>query len=175
MSLRFPIIRTYKLLLREIIATDLENVYKGLSDPRVIQHYGVSYDSLKATKAQMDWFAEEKQLWWAICSPDNKEFYGAGGLNDIDHSAKRAEIGLWLLPQHWGKGIMKEALPLIANFGLNQLKLNRIEGFVDTDNTNCKRAMAKLDFTLEKTIPNFEEKDGKPVSVDVYIKTLEIR
>ena len=164
-------IKTDKLLLREIADSDLKNVFKGLSDPRVIAHYGVSYDSLEATKEQMQWYADEKQQWWAICSQDGQEFYGAGGLNDIDYEKNSAEIGLWLLPEHWGKGVMKEALPLIAEYGLNQLKLKRIEGFVETSNINCKRAMAKLDFRLEKTIEDFEMKNGKPISVDVYSKT----
>ncbi len=70
----------------------------------------------------MAWFADEKQMWGAICSPDNQTFYGAGGLNAIDYEDSKAEIGFWLLPQFWGKGIMKEALPLISDYGLNQLQ-----------------------------------------------------
>ena len=172
MNTDFPILKTDRLLLREIIDSDLENIFKGLSHPDVIRHYGVSFDSLEATKEQMMWFADQKQLWWAICSSDNQTFYGAGGLNDIDLKERKAEIGLWLLPEFWGQRIMKEALPLIANYGLHELQLHRIEGFVESDNTNCKNAMTKLDFQLEKTIPDFEIKNGKPISVDIYIKTL---
>jgi ribosomal-protein-alanine N-acetyltransferase len=171
MDHNFPTIKTDRLLLREITDVDLENIFRGLSDPRVIRHYGISFDSLDATKEQMIWFAEEQQMWWAICSSDNQTFYGAGGLNDIDHKENKAEIGLWLLPAFWGKGIMKEALPLIADYGLNQLKLNRIEGFVETENINCKRAMAKLDFQHEKTMKNCEIKNGKLISIDVYART----
>jgi len=67
---------------------------------------------------------------------------------------------------------MKEVLPSITDYGLNQLKLNRIEGFVETDNVNCKKAMSKLDFHHEKTIKDFEIKNGKPISIDVYSKTI---
>ncbi|MDC8003871.1 GNAT family N-acetyltransferase [Aureisphaera galaxeae] len=172
MNTNFTTIKTNRLLLREITDLDLENIFSGLSNPAVIQYYGVSYDSLEATKEQMAWFAEETQMWWAICSLDNQTFYGAGGLNDISYTEGKAEIGLWLLPEFWGKGIMKEALPLITNYGLKQLKLDRIEGFVETENSNCKRAMAKLDFKHEKTIKDFEIKEGKPISVDVYASTL---
>ena len=164
-------LKTDRFLLREIVATDIDKVFEGLSHPLVIKHYGVSFSSLEATKEQMYWFEQPSQQWFAICSPENEIFFGAGGLNDIDLNVGRAEIGLWLLPEHWGKGIMKEVLPFIANYGLNTLKLNRIEGFVESENVNCKRAMAKLDFQLEKTIANFEEKDGKPISVDLYVKS----
>lgn len=164
------IIKTDRLLLREITDLDLDNIFKGLSNPQVIKHYGISFDSLEATKEQMCWFADEKQMWWAICSLDNQTFYGAGGLNDIDENEEKAEIGLWLLPEHWGKGIMKEALPLITSFGFEQLHLDRIEGFVETDNSNCKKAMSKLDFQLEKTLMDFEIKNGASINVDVYAK-----
>ena len=66
MDFNFPILKTDRLLLREITDADLANIYSGLSNPKVIQHYGVSYDSLEATKAQMAWFADKKQLRWAI-------------------------------------------------------------------------------------------------------------
>jgi ribosomal-protein-alanine N-acetyltransferase len=171
MNNEFPTIKTNRLLLREITDLDLKNIFNGLSNPNVIQHYGISFDSLDDTKEQMIWFADKKQMWWAICSVDNKTFYGAGGLNDIDEKENKAEIGLWLLPDFWGKGIMKEVLPLISDYGFNKLKLNRIEGFVETDNLNCKTAMSKLDFQHEKTMKDCEIKNGKSISVDVYAKT----
>ena len=58
MSKEFPTIRRGRLLLRQFADSDLENVYKGLSHPDVIRYYGVSYDSLEATKAQMKFFAD---------------------------------------------------------------------------------------------------------------------
>ena len=157
----FPTIRTDRLLLREIIDSDLEDIFNGLSNPKVIQYYGISFDSLEATKEQMIWFADEQQMWWAICSLDNQTFYGAGGLNGINDKENKAEIGLWLLPEFWGRGIMKEVLPLISDYGFKQLKLKRIEGFVETENINCKKAMSKLDFRHEKTMKDHEIKKGE--------------
>ena len=170
MNKNFPTIKTNRLLLREITDLDLENIFKGLSNPAVIQYYGISFNSLEATKEQLIWFADQKQQWWAICALDNKTFYGAGGLNSIDKKEGKAEIGLWLLPEFWGKGILKEVLPIITNYGFEKLKLNRIEGFVETDNLNCKNAMAKLDFVNEGTMKDCEIKNGKLISVDVYAK-----
>lgn len=171
MKYEFPTIKTNRLLLREITDLDLENIFNGLSNPDVIQYYGISFDTTEATKEQMIWFKKKEQMWWAICSRDNQIFYGAGGLNDINNKEGKAEIGLWLLPKFWGLGIMKEAIPLISDFGFNQLQLNRIEGFVETTNSKCKKAMSKLDFHLEKTMKDCEMKNGKLISIDVYAKT----
>ncbi|MFK7971935.1 MAG: GNAT family N-acetyltransferase, partial [Bacteroidia bacterium] len=137
-------ITTVRLLLRAVIDSDIQHIYKGLSHPLVIKYYGVNYDSLEGTKEQMDWYAHPAQCWWAICSPDNQVFYGACGLNDISQEHQKAEIGLWLLPEFWGKGIMPEVMPLICNYGFDALGLHRIEGFVDSDNQKCKNAMEKI-------------------------------
>jgi [ribosomal protein S5]-alanine N-acetyltransferase len=82
----FPILKTSSLLLLQVIKTDLENVFKGLSHPDVIKYYGVNFNSLEETERQMSWFAKPekngKSIWWAICSKDNTSFYGAGGLGN---------------------------------------------------------------------------------------------
>jgi ribosomal-protein-alanine N-acetyltransferase len=167
-------INTNRLLLRQFVDTDIENVFKGLSHPKIIKHYGISFDSLEATKEQMTWFADlEKDgtgIWFAVCSLDNKTFYGAGGLNSLSKEHKKAEIGFWLLPDFWGQGIMKEAMPLICDYGFDKLGLHRIEGFVEAENTNCKKAMAKLDFRHEGTMKDCEIKNGKFISLDIYAK-----
>jgi [ribosomal protein S5]-alanine N-acetyltransferase len=170
----FPTITSQRLLLRQFVDSDIQNVFQGLSDPEIIKYYGVSYKTLDETKEQMKFFADlEKEgtgIWWAVCSLDNKTFYGAGGLNNLSKEHKKAEIGFWLLTNYWGQGILKEAMPLICEYGFNKLGLHRIEGFVETDNLNCKKAIEKLDFKHEGTMRDCEIKNGKFVSVDIYSK-----
>lgn len=167
-------IKTNRLLLRQFVESDIDNVFKGLSHPDIIKHYGISFDSLEATKEQMNWFADlEKNgtgMWFAVCSLDNKTFYGAGGLNNLSKEHKKAEIGFWLLTDFWGQGIMREAMPLICDFGFDKLGLHRIEAFVESENINCKNAMAKLDFQHEGTMKDCEIKKGKFISLDIYAK-----
>jgi ribosomal-protein-alanine N-acetyltransferase len=174
MTTELTTINTGRLLLRQFVESDIENVFKGLSHPKIIKHYGISFDSLESTKEQMTWFADlEKSgtgMWFAVCSLENKTFFGAGGLNNLSKEHKKAEIGFWLLPNYWGQGIMKEAMPQICNFGFNKLGLHRIEGFVEAENINCKNAMAKLDFKHEGTMKDCEIKSGKFISLDIYAK-----
>lgn len=172
--LSFSMLRTERLQLRQIRPDDIHHIYEGLSNPDVIRYYGVSFDSLKATNEQMIWYRELEQnetgMWWAICSPDGQIFYGAGGFNGLSKEHKKAEIGFWLLPEFWGRGFMQEAFPLICDYGFNKLDLNRIEGFVDSENKNCKRAIERLNFTHEGTMRACEIKDGKYLDVDIYSK-----
>ncbi len=161
-------IHTDRLTLKEVKQADIENIYCGLSHPQVIKHYGVSYSSLEATQEQMDWYGQDQQAWWSITKISDGIFCGAAGFNDISKEHKKAEIGLWLLPEYWGKGIMTEVMPAICNYAFRQMNIHRIEGFVESTNTNCKRAMSKLDFNHEGTMRDCEVKDGQYVSVDIY-------
>ena len=170
----FPILESERVTLRQFVPSDIENVFKGLSHPDIIKYYGVSFDSLEATKEQMIWFADleknEKGIWWAVCSKDDGKFLGAGGLNDLSTTNKKAEIGFWLLPENWGKGLMTETMPLILKYAFDTLGLHRIEGFVETENQNCKKALAKLQFNLEGTMQDCEVKNGAFISIDIYAK-----
>ncbi len=172
--IKFPTITTKRLLLRQFVESDIENIYKGLSHPDIIKYYGVNYKTLEETKEQMKFFADleikETGIWWAVCSLDNKTFYGAGGLNSLNKEHKKAEIGFWLLTDFWGQGIMTESIPLICKYGFDKLGLHRIEGFVETDNINCKKAMVKLDFKHEGTMKDCEIKNGTFISLDIYAK-----
>ena len=173
----FPSLESDRFTLRQFTHNDIENVFKGLSHPEVIKHYGVSYHSLEATKAQLTWFSNlEKSgsgIWWAICSKKDGTFVGAGGLHDISHENKKVEIGFWLLPENWGKGIMSETMPLIFNYAFNTIGLHRIEGFVDSRNTKCKKAVTKLGFKLEGTMVDCEIKNGQFISLDIYAKLMD--
>ena len=174
MRRKFPILESERVVLRQFVDSDLENVFKGLSHPDIIKFYGISFDSLDATKEQMKWFADleknENGIWWAVCSKDDGRFLGAGGLNNLSKENKKGEIGFWLLPENWGKGFMTESIPLIFNYGFNSIGLHRIEGFVETENESCKKALARLKFNLEETMRDCEIKNNEFISLDIYAK-----
>ena len=72
------------------------------------------------------------------------------------------------MPEYWGQGIMAEAMPLILDHAFNKIGLHRIEGFVESENKNCKKALAKLNFCLEGTMRECEIKNERFISLDVY-------
>ena len=163
-----------RIELRSITAADKKNIFLGLSNPEVIKYYGISFKTFEATEEQMLWFRDlEKNKtgkWWAVYNTETNQFLGAGGFNDLSKQLKKAEIGFWLLPEFWGKGYMQEAMPLICERGFIKLGLERIEGFVETENFNCKKALEKLQFKYEGTAKDCELKNGKLISIDTYLK-----
>ena len=174
MSTVFPIFLEEVFQLRQIVNTDINNIFLGLSHPDIVKYYGVNYSSLSDTQEQMKWFAKLEEngtgIWWAITSHQNSDFYGAIGFNNLSKVHKKAEIGFWLLPEYWGKGIIKKAADLVCNYAFSELKLHRIEALVETENKNSKRLLNKLNFNLEGTFVDCEIKNGNFISLDCYAK-----
>jgi ribosomal-protein-serine acetyltransferase len=83
-----------------------------------------------------------------IFSKDN-DFIGSSGLHKIDWQIKKAEIGYWIRTTKSGNGFMTEAVNAIANYGINELGLQRIEIVCSGSNTKSRRIPEKLGFTLE--------------------------
>lgn len=168
----FPEFVTERCLLRQIRPDDQQHIFNGLSHPEVVPFYGVQFSTFEATAEQMQWYAdlEEKRtgIWWAICDRIDGSFLGAGGLNSRDETHRKAEIGFWLLPEHWRKGVMQEVMPVIWNYGFDHLDLHRIEGFVESENICCIKAMSKLPFQYEGTMRDCELKNGKWISLEIY-------
>ncbi len=164
--------QTDRFTLSPIIDTDIENIYRGLSNPLVTRYYDVHFPTLEATKEQMEWYRNLVErgtgAWWTISAKAKNTFVGACGFNGLDKTHRKAEVGLWLLPEFWGIGILKEVMPLVFDIGFNTLDINRIEGFVDGQNSKCKAALEKIHFTHEGTMRECEFKNGAWLDVDIY-------
>ena len=119
-----------KFYLKEITSNDIVNIHKGLSNPEVTRYYAVHFSTLEDTKIQMDWYRDLKEngtgLWWGIYGEEDNKFRGACGFNNLEKEHKKAEIGLWLLQEYWGNGILKEVMPQVFKEGFEILGLNRI-------------------------------------------------
>lgn len=173
-STLIPELKTERLILNRIEKTDHTNIYHGLSHPEVIKYYGVSYTSLEAVKEQMDWYENlEKSrsgMWWAIREKAGLDFIGAIGINDYQKEHKKAELGFWLVPEFWGQGIIREAGFTVIEFVFNELKLHRLEAYVETKNISSAKTLGKLGFIHEGRMRDYELKDGKYICVDIFAK-----
>lgn len=169
----FPELRTARFRLRRILPGDIATVFRGLSDPQVIAHYGVSFHSLEETRVQMAWYqridAEGTGRWWGICEPDAPaELIGAVGLNDIVARHRRGEVGYWLLPAHWGRGAATECLGAVVGHAFGAMGLHRLAAEVDVDNDRSVAVLRRLGFRFEGRRRGYEIKDGRHLDLDVY-------
>lgn len=162
------------ITLHPITPADITHIHRGLSHPEVIRYYAVRFMTLEATLEQMDWYAtierEGTGKWWAIRSVADGEFLGAIGINNIHPVHKRCELGYWLLPEHWGKGIVNEALGRVLDHAFHILGLHRVVAEVEPENAASARVLLKHGFRHEGTQRECELKDGRWISLDVYAR-----
>lgn len=172
LRVEFPEFFLPRCTLRRIRLRDVDAIFAGLSHPQVVAHYGVRYDSIEATREQMCWYdalLENRQgIWWGIALPGRDELIGACGFNDWSHTDRRVDMGYWLMPEHWGKGLMQACLPVILRFALRVLGVHRIHADVEPENHASVRLLDRSGFVLEGTLRDVEYKDGRFLSLHQY-------
>lgn len=168
----FPELNTERYTLRKILPEDLPFIYQGLSHPDVIPYYGVSYDSPESAKEQMEFYdniwKERTGCWWKIVDRQTGLPVGACGMNAYQPKHEKAEIGYWLLPAYWKKGIMPEVIPVMIRHLFDNWKLHRLEAVIESGNEASCRLSEKLGFRFEGTLREAEIKNGKRISLLIY-------
>ncbi|QSQ27652.1 GNAT family N-acetyltransferase [Pyxidicoccus parkwayensis] len=167
-----PPLTTDRFTLQRIEPEDRPFIFEGLSHPQVIPFYGVRYDSLEATQAQMAFFeALERDgtgQWWKIVSRQSQEALGAIGFNHYQAQHRKAELGYWLLPRFWKQGILTEVMPALLCYMQREKGIHRIEALVEEGNTASNRLLERMGFRHEGTLRDCEMKDGRYISLRVY-------
>lgn len=171
----FHELTTPRFRLRKIVPSDIDVVFRGLSDPAVIAHYGVSYRTLEATQRQMDWFEEIHAAgtgaWWGISEPaPGGPLIGACGLNDIHAEHRRGELGYWLLPESSGRGIATECVRAVLEHAYGPMELHRVAAEVEVDNHASRRLLDRLGFRLEGIRRDYERKHGSFIDLMMYAR-----
>jgi ribosomal-protein-alanine N-acetyltransferase len=171
---QFPQLMTERCVLRQIQQADKAALFAGLSHPKVVAQYGISYASEEATQEQLDWYRalelNNSGIWWAIClaSQGGQSLVGACGIYDIDDYNRNADIGYWLLPEYWGTGIMQECLQRVLTYGFQDKQLHRIEAEVEHGNLASVRLLQKLDFRWEGRRQQVAWRDDHFVDLNYY-------
>ena len=79
-----------------------------------------------------------------------------------------AEIGYWLGAEHWGRGIMTDAVRLLTTHALGPLGYERIFALPFTRNTPSIRVLEKAGYTHEGTLRRSAVKDGAVLDQHLY-------
>lgn len=151
---QFPILKTNRLLLRDIRVSDAEQIFKMRSSGRVNQFIARNNMDDREASVQLAEktilaFQNKQAIGWAGILRDNEEIIGTCGFNQIDFANNRAEIGGELSVEYWGKNIALEAVATIIQFGLEEMNLHSIESKVSPENKGAIFLLEKVGFKKE--------------------------
>lgn len=150
----FPVLRTERLLLREIVPADAQALFVLRSDPRVMQHLGrppakTLADAQALLEIMLKGLANNTSIVWAITRHGDPELVGTVTFWRIDTEHHHGELGYLLRPDLWGQGLAREAATAVVEHGFAELALHRVEAHVDPANTASIALLESLAFNRE--------------------------
>jgi len=105
---------------------------------------------------------------FAITDTSTSRYLGGCGLNDMQHEPTIANLGYWVRTSATKKGVATATTLLLADFGINELNLKRIEIVVDVDNKASQRVAEKSGATREGILRNRLAQHGKPTDAVMF-------
>lgn len=149
-----PILKTERLILRQMRVSDAGDMYEYSRIPEVSRYLLWSpHPNIAHTKAYLSYLQTQYKTGnhydWAVVLRDSGKMIGTCGFAKIDSENNFAELGYVLNPLFWHKGYATEAAEAVIAFGFEQLLLNRIEARYMEENTESRRVMERLGMTFE--------------------------
>ena len=169
----FPNLETERLLLREFVIGDAEELFKIRSDERVMKyfdrdpHKSVAESELMIEK-MIETYNNKAGINWIIINKDSLSVIGYIGYWRLIRENLRAEVGYAMKPEYWGNGYMQEALNKVIKFGFKEFCLHSIEGNVNPHNLNSIKLLEKFGFKREAYFKEDYFYNGKFLDTAIY-------
>ena len=169
----FPIINTERLLLRQVDKTDVNEIFFLRSDEIIMKYLDKAPaknldDAYKFIQLISDNEKNNIDITWAIALKGNPKLLGTICFWNIQKEHYRAEIGYVLHPEHWGRGLMQEAITAVLKYGFNIMNLHSVEAQVNPNNTSSIKLLEKNGFIREAYFKENYFYDGKFLDTAVY-------
>jgi len=170
----FPEIKTERLILRRMQKTDGPQFFFLRSDDQVMLYIDrektKTLDEAEAfiEKINTSIDTNEVILWALALHTDPGNMIGTISYWRLQPEHFRAEIGYMLHPDHWNRGIMKEALKAVIVYGFEKMKLHSIEARINPENTASAIVLEKTGFTREAYFKEDFYFRGKFIDTAVY-------
>ncbi|MEQ1797836.1 MAG: GNAT family N-acetyltransferase [Lacibacter sp.] len=151
----FPELKTERLLLRKMTVNDSPELFFLRSDKQVLEFIGkepaANEEAVKEFIKTINLDIDANQaIMWGIALQENPSILiGNICYWRIQSQHHRAEIGYTLHPGYWRKGIMKEAVLKVMEFGFEEMKLHSIEARISSGNLASAAILRSTGFVQE--------------------------
>lgn len=143
----FPILKTDRLVLRQLLITDDKEIFALRSNEKVNTYLDRTLNkTIEDSQIFIQNILKNQLIYWAITM--NDQLIGTICLFDFENSSGKAEIGFELLPEYQGKGIMHEAISKIITYSFETIHLHLLEGYEHKENQPSQKLLKKLNFKL---------------------------
>jgi len=154
------------LFLRKISRDDVDFIFKSLNNKDLITYLSLgplkSYrQSKKLIDSYLKYWDNKLQFNYIIEFHDkNKLKIGSISIWNISWQHRRAQIGIWLIPLFWSKGLGEKSINLIKIIAFNHLKINRLEVYIVVENIRSIFLFKKCKFKEEGILKQYLNING---------------
>lgn len=161
-------IETERLLLRELLLSDVEGMFELDSNPNVHVFLGNKPVKTKTESlAQIQDIQQQYQDFgtgrWAVILKETGEFIGWSGIKfitkEINNHQNFYEIGYRFIEKHWGKGYATEAGKAFVDYAFNHIKADAIYAYADKGNENSRKILEKIGLQYVNSFAYEEEEE----------------
>lgn len=151
---------TERLLMREILPTDVDGMFELDSDPEVHKYLGNHPVKTKEESLELINYIRQQYIdhgigRWAIIDRKTNEFIGWTGLKfvtkETNHHKEYYDLGYRLIKRFWGRGIAAETAFASLEYAFNTLKIPEVYAMAARDNLASNRILQKAGLTLTET------------------------
>ncbi|MFJ8413624.1 GNAT family N-acetyltransferase [Bacillus paramycoides] len=172
----FPLLKTDRLILRELTEEDATGILHCFSNTEVLRYYGQKpLENVDQVKQIINNFKlsynARNGIKWGIELKNKKGLIGTVGFHDWSSEHKRANISYAFFPEHWGNGYATEAVSEVISYGFRTLHLKRIGAIVFLENEASSKVLIKLGFEKEGVLKNYMYQENIPYDTNVYAIT----
>ena len=148
------ILRTRRLLLREMTEGDLPDLKEVLQDPEVMTAYEHSFSDRDVA----EWLARQRERYrrdgfglWAVVLPSTGEMVGQAGITWQDCEGQPVlEVGYLLKKRFWRRGYASEAARACRDYAFRVLGAEKVSSIIKTDNLASIRVAQRNGMRREK-------------------------
>ena len=160
-------IETERLILRPLVAEDVDRLFLLDSNPEVMKYVGQpvlteprqSQAVIEMIQAQYEKFGIGR---FAVIEKELNLLIGWCGLKFIDYEINSHqnfyEIGYRFLPEFWGKGYATESNKPFIDRAFNEMGVKKLFACAHEDNVGSHHVLQKLGFKIQG---DFMEPDGR--------------
>lgn len=158
MGFNMILMKTKRLVIREHEIEDIHVVHKLYSNPKVMYYLqdlrtSTIEETLLSLKAAIEEIHREKRIkyYFKIEDLESKEYIGEIGYTvRLDTPiGKIVNLGYFILPEFWGKGITTEAANEVVRFAFECDNVIKVESGCIKENKASERVMIKIGMTKE--------------------------
>lgn len=169
----FPELSTSRLELRRMRKEDVPTIFALRSSPDVMRYIDrKKAETIEEAKAFLkiidDSLATGDGLAWGVYEKGSDQLAGNISFWRILKEHSRAELGYMLMPDYWNKGLMKEAIRCVLEFGFNKMHLHSVEARINPLNVASSKVLLATGFRKEAYFREDFYFEGKFGDTEVY-------